>query len=132
MCEKERRLEWMEEELLRQYELVFGETCKVNDIVYVEAVEKEVKVDNFGFDLRIPNGHIGKGTICNPVVIFEPGFILDKCPIKLTEFRIMQGKIDIYESDCGPGSNTVAKTLQGKYTIYYKDGVVFFAKWKEE
>lgn len=132
MNETKKEMERLDQELRRRYEKLLGETCTVNDIVYVEAGEKEVKVVNFGFDLRIPNGYDGEGTIQNPIVILEPGFSVERCHVELFVFRMMQGRIDIYESDCGRGSDKVIKTLLGKYTIYYKDGVVFFAKWKDE
>lgn len=80
-----------------------------------------IKVGNDAFTVLIPTGAgDGESAFC---VCNEDEFDISTA----TYFTLLSGQFNIYDYDCG---NTVAETVEGKFQIYYVDGIVFFVKIK--
>lgn len=80
-----------------------------------------VKVGSDAFSVLLPNGRGDGVTRC---AIVDCG---SWCSNFLTFFTSIQGDaINIYSYDCG---SSVAKTIKGRYGVYYGDGFVVFEKW---
>ena len=76
-----------------------------------------VKIGNENFSILIPNG-MGDGTtrvdILNSDEFNRSAFYY---------FTIISGKFNIYSYDCG---EEIEKEMNGKFQVYYKDGIVIF------
>lgn len=79
-----------------------------------------VKIGNETFSVLIPNGR-GDGITRVAVVEDEPEFN----SLDMDFFTSVSGKFGIYDYDCG---DRVSMTLDGRYSVYYYDGFVVFAK----
>ena len=80
-----------------------------------------VKVGSDAFSVLLPNGH-GDG-VTRVAVVDRDSW----CSNFLTFFTSIQGDaINIYSYDCG---SSIAKTIEGRYGVYYGDGFVVFEKW---
>lgn len=79
-----------------------------------------VKIGNENFEIIIPNG-VGDGI--TRVAVLNKNEMNDSAFDYIT---FCKGKINIYNYDCGC---EIAKTIEGRYGIYSKDGFVVFEKW---
>lgn len=80
-----------------------------------------VMVGNDDFSIIVPNGY-GDGT--TRVAVFDKGeFYVDNL---MQFFTSISGKFAIYGYDCDGAPET---ELDGRYGIYYYDGLVAFVKW---
>jgi len=80
-----------------------------------------LKIGTNGFNVIAPNGS-GDGST---VVSF-----LEKDSFNSSAFNfwtsISGDEINLYSYDCG---NEIAKTVNGRYGVYFKDGLIVFEKW---
>ena len=79
-----------------------------------------VKAGTDTFSVLLPNG---RGDGITRAAVVDRSW----CSNFLTFFTSIQGDaINIYSHDCG---SNVAKTIEGRYGVYYGDGFVVFEKW---
>ena len=84
-----------------------------------------VKIGNDKFSLVVPNGR-GDGTTRAAVkskAAQEAKSYTHHC---FNFFVSVEGEFNIYSSDCG---NEVAITVNGRYGVFYYDGMVLFEEW---
>lgn len=79
-----------------------------------------VKIGNNGFSVIVPNG---RGDGVTRVGILEQEEFNQNL---LHFFTGVEGEINIYAYDCG---DTIAKTISGRFGVYYGEGFVVFEKW---
>lgn len=78
-----------------------------------------VKVGNKSFNMIVPNG-VGDGT--SRVAVLNEKNFNSSC---FTYFTTIEGEFNIYSYDCG---EEIAKTINGRYAVYYDDHFVVFVK----
>lgn len=94
---------------------LFGDRC-----FKTESDAGGVKVGNDSFSVRIPNGFGDGITRC---AVFEAQ---NETVTELMEyFTTIDGTFNIYDYDCG---TKAARTLTGRYAVYFYDGLVAFVK----
>ena len=81
-----------------------------------------VKVGNESFSIIIPNG-LKDGDKETRVAVLN---LSENNPKAFEFLTSIQGKFNIYADDFG---YDVAKTMEGRYGIYYNKGFVVFEKW---
>ena len=74
------------------------------------------------FSILIPNGY-GDG-ITRYGVLDEKDVTMD-IGTAMQYFTIIEGAFSIYDYDCG---NTIEEYAEGRYQIYYYDGIIIFVK----
>lgn len=83
-----------------------------------------VKVGNDSFSVLIPTGDgDGESAYC---VYTQQELDADKInTADLYYFTLLSGKFSVYDYDCG---DTVSDTLEGRFNVFYAEGIVFFVK----
>lgn len=83
-----------------------------------------VKVGSDSFSVLIPTGDgDGESAYC---VYTQQELDADKInTADLNYFTLLSGKFSVYDYDCG---DTVSDTLEGRFNVFYAEGIVFFVK----
>lgn len=83
-----------------------------------------VKVGSDSFSVLIPTGDgDGESAYC---VYTEQELDADKInTADLHYFTLLSGQFSVYDYDCG---DTVSTTLEGRFNVFYAEGIVFFVK----
>lgn len=83
-----------------------------------------VKVGSDSFSVLIPTGDgDGESAYC---VYTQEELDADKInTADLNYFTLLSGQFSVYDYDCG---DTVSTTLEGRFNVYYAEGIVFFVK----
>lgn len=83
-----------------------------------------VKVGNDSFSVLIPTGDgDGESAYC---VYTQQELDADKISTAdLNYFTLLSGQFSVYDYDCG---DTVSDTLEGRFNVFYAEGIVFFVK----
>lgn len=83
-----------------------------------------VKVGSDSFSVLIPTGDgDGESAYC---VYTQQELDADKInTADLNYFTLLSGKFTVYDYDCG---DTVSDTLEGRFNVFYAEGIVFFVK----
>ena len=83
-----------------------------------------VKVGSGSFSVLIPTGDgDGESAYC---VYTQQELDADKInTADLYYFTLLSGQFSVYDYDCG---DTVSTTLEGRFNVYYAEGIVFFVK----
>lgn len=83
-----------------------------------------VKVGNDSFSVLISTGDgDGESAYC---VYTQQELDADKInTADLNYFTLLSGKFSVYDYDCG---DTVSDTLEGRFNVFYAEGIVFFVK----
>lgn len=83
-----------------------------------------VKVGSDSFSVLIPTGDgDGESAYC---VYTQEELDADKInTADLNYFTLLSGQFSVYDYDCG---DTVSATLEGRFNVYYAEGIVFFVK----
>jgi len=120
MEDKEARLMQFTGEWLKD-DTEFLQSFVSDDAIYTMSDAGGLKIGTNGFNVIAPNG-AGDGST---VVSF-----LKKDSFNSSAFNfwtsINGNEINLYSYDCG---NEIARTVNGKYGIYFKDGLIVFEEW---
>ena len=83
-----------------------------------------VKVGSDSFSALIPTGDgDGESAYC---VYTQQELDADKInTADLNYFTLLSGQFSVYDYDCG---DTVSDTLEGRFNVFYAEGIVFFVK----
>ena len=83
-----------------------------------------MKVGSDSFSVLIPTGDgDGESAYC---VYTQEELDADKInTADLNYFTLLSGQFSVYDYDCG---DTVSTTLEGRFNVYYAEGIVFFVK----
>lgn len=83
-----------------------------------------VKVGSDSFSVLIPAGDgDGESAYC---VYTQQELDADKInTADLYYFTLLSGQFSVYDYDCG---DTISATLEGRFNVYYAEGIVFFVK----
>lgn len=104
---------------LEDYDLF--EKLKDDECLTTYSDAGSLKIGSGDMTILIPNGY-GDG-ITKTLFLLDKEFDCDSFQF----FTSVEGKIDIYSSDCG---NEIVKTIIGRYGIFFRDSIIIFVEWK--